>query len=278
MKEDFSFNPARPKQRGNYMITNFVSNYDDLGRASIEKMIKHVDRHVDFLEKSESQGFFKKIATYLNLSNPLEWIFLFLFAVTCTFFLLLLDKLIVLGYEKRRQIASSENSIFNFIFWVGSAILFFLLATGVGYFISADADGSGIPEMRTVLSGINIYKYFSFNAFVGKVLGLFAILVGGASVGKVGPYVHISCLICNRLMKINYFSQINKSTSSKMNMFAAAEALDELLANRTVTLPPLVFLSAPSKLSSASAEPADTGNPYFDHLPKTHWRMLVKFT
>jgi hypothetical protein len=53
------------------------------------------------------------------------------------------------------------------------------LATSVGYFISADADGSGIPEMKTVFSGINIYRYFSFNAFIGKTIGLFAGLVGG---------------------------------------------------------------------------------------------------
>ncbi len=33
--------------------------------------------------------------------------------------------------------------------------------------------------MKTVLSGINIYRYFSFNAFIGKIIGLFAALVGG---------------------------------------------------------------------------------------------------
>jgi chloride channel 2 len=167
---------------------------------------------------------------YLNLSNPIEWTFLLFFAVVITIFILFLDKIISIGFEKRRSIASSDNNLFNFIFWVGTAVVFFLLATSVGYFISADADGSGIPEMKTVLSGINIYRYFSFNAFVGKVLGLFAILVGGPSVGKVGPYVHISCLICNRLMKINYFSKINKSTSSKNNMLAAAAAAGITLA------------------------------------------------
>ena len=60
-----------------------------------------------------------------------------------------------------------------------SGIIFLLLATSVGYFISADADGSGIPEMKTVLSGMNIYRYFSFNALIGKVIGLFAAITGG---------------------------------------------------------------------------------------------------
>lgn len=89
------------------------------------------------------------------------------------------DKIITLGIEKRKLIALSGSSIFNFIFWIVTSVLFFLLATSVGYFISADSDGSGIPEMKTVLSGINIYRYFSFNAFIGKIIGLFAALVGG---------------------------------------------------------------------------------------------------
>lgn len=85
MIDDLKHNPARAKQRGNYMLTNFVSNYDDLGRPSIEQMIRQVDsQQVDFLEKSESRGIMNKIAFYLNLSNPLEWTFLFLFSIVVT--------------------------------------------------------------------------------------------------------------------------------------------------------------------------------------------------
>ena len=89
------------------------------------------------------------------------------------------DSIITVSVEKRLLIASSSNQIFNFIFYLISGIIFLLLATSVGYFISADADGSGIPEMKTVLSGMNIYRYFSFNAFIGKVIGLFAAITGG---------------------------------------------------------------------------------------------------
>ena len=76
--------------------------------------------------------------------------------------------------------------------------------------------------MKIVLSGVPMYRYFSFNAFIGKSLGLFAVLVSGASVGKVGPYVHLSCLICTRLMKSNYFEKIDKSTSLKTTMLSVA--------------------------------------------------------
>lgn len=42
--------------------------------------------------------------------------------------------------------------------------------------------------------------------------------------------MHFSCLICNRLLKINYFSKINKSSSSKTDMLRAAVAAAITLA------------------------------------------------
>jgi len=63
--------------------------------------------------------------------------------------------------------------------WVITAVILFLLASSVGYFITPNADGSGIPEMKTVLSGIPIYRYFSFDTLIAKMLGLWAVIAGG---------------------------------------------------------------------------------------------------
>jgi hypothetical protein len=85
MMNDLRFNPANPKQLANNMLTNFVSNYDDLGRSSIEQRIRQLNtQDIDYLEKIESRGIINKVARYLNLSNPIEWIFLFLFSIVAT--------------------------------------------------------------------------------------------------------------------------------------------------------------------------------------------------
>ena len=73
----------------------------------------------------------------------------------------------------------SLNYLFLKLYFNTSSVFFLLIATSVGYFISSDADGSGIPEVKTVISGISIYRYFSVEAFVAKVIGLFAALIGG---------------------------------------------------------------------------------------------------
>jgi len=84
-KFDLTKNPANPKQHGNYNLTNFVSNYDDLHDTSITDIFDRVDgSRYDYLERTQSSGFIKRIGYFLNLVNPMEWIFLFTFAFIVT--------------------------------------------------------------------------------------------------------------------------------------------------------------------------------------------------
>ena len=223
------FNPARPSQRTNFLLTDFATEYTDLERKSLGNQIMTLDQKPRAPNIKESEFDKKqphtinfKLGYYLHLNNPKEWAFIILFSIIASLFLVFLDKLIFVGFQKRKIWSDTKYPVLNYFIWVITAVIFILGGTSVGYFISPDADGSGIPEMKTVLSGVPIYRYFSFNAFIGKSLGLFAVLVSGASVGKVGPYVHLSCLICTRLMKSNYFEKIDKSTSLKSTMLSVA--------------------------------------------------------
>lgn len=221
-------NPARPSQRINFLLTDFATEYTDLSRKSIENQLMNLDiKHEGNIEESrfdkkQPHTITYKFGYYFHLNNPKEWLFIIEFTIIASLYFLFLEKLVRVGLQKRKIWSGTEYPILNYFIWVFTSIIFILGATSVGYFISPDSDGSGIPEMKTVLSGVPIYRYFSFNAFIGKSLGLFAALVSGASVGKVGPYVHLACLICTRLMKITYFEKINKSTSLKTTMLTVA--------------------------------------------------------
>ena len=62
--------------------------------------------------------------------------------------------------------------------------------------------------MKSVLAGISINKYLSSQAYVAKWLGIILGTGGGLSIGKEGPNVHMSGIICNQLMKKASFSVI----------------------------------------------------------------------
>jgi len=99
-----------------------------------------------------------------------------------------------------------------------------MIAASVGEYISKDAEGSGIPEMKSILAGVNIYRYLSFQTLIGKIIGLTAALSAGLSVGKEGPFVHLAGGITNKLCKLSYFKDIQNNHSLKKQMLAASVA------------------------------------------------------
>ncbi len=64
---------------------------------------------------------------------------------------------------KRRLITEYELSwISGYLLWILFCVFFTMISASIGEYISRDAEGSGIPEMKVILAGVNIYKYLSF--------------------------------------------------------------------------------------------------------------------
>ncbi|KAJ7462373.1 chloride channel [Mycena galericulata] len=59
------------------------------------------------------------------------------------------------------------------------------------------AAGSGIPEIKTILSGFVIHGYLGGRTLFTKSLGLALSVASGLSLGKEGPFVHIASCIGN---------------------------------------------------------------------------------
>jgi len=87
MRDLYYENPAKPQQRGNFIITNIVSNFDDLAMSSLTDQLKNSEQSTftfDYLEATQNQSLTSRIAHYIHITNPIEWIFLFVFSVICS--------------------------------------------------------------------------------------------------------------------------------------------------------------------------------------------------
>jgi H+/Cl- antiporter ClcA len=126
------------------------------------------------------------------MTTPIEWIFVITFSFLVSLTFSIFDEILYNSIEFRYKFCtdSSKSSMLNFFFWILSAVIIILLATSPGHFISKEADGSGIPEVKTVLSGFNIFKYFSFEVFIAKIIGLYFSMVGG----KIKNYFYLKSL------------------------------------------------------------------------------------
>ncbi|ESN94697.1 hypothetical protein HELRODRAFT_68939, partial [Helobdella robusta] len=68
--------------------------------------------------------------------------------------------------------------------------------------------GSGIPEIKTILTGVSLKQYLNFSTLVSKVVGLTFSLGSVMPLGKLGPFVHVGSATAWCLSK--FFPAIQK--------------------------------------------------------------------
>ena len=118
--------------------------------------------------------------------------------------------------------AEDKAWYFNYMVWVLWSIPFAAVAVCMVIFVSSYSAGSGIPEMKSILSGIVAPPYLSIDTLVAKEVGLLCALAAGLSIGKVGPYVHICAIFCAQLLEMPLFGKLQANPSLKIQLLAAA--------------------------------------------------------
>jgi H+/Cl- antiporter ClcA len=130
--------------------------------------------------------------------------------------------------------------------------LFIVIATVAGviftHFVGPSAIGSGIPHIKTVLTGAHLKGLLDKRTFVAKFIGLTILLGSGIVIGKEGPFVHLSCIVAHQLLQLRFepklllsrhcffrshlnstfsrvFERIRKATAMHHDIMAAASSL-----------------------------------------------------
>ncbi|KAK7464020.1 hypothetical protein BaRGS_00037984 [Batillaria attramentaria] len=107
--------------------------------------------------------------------------------------------------------ASSAGSyILGYLMYIAWALIFGLLAAMLVRVFAPYACGSGIPEIKTILSGFIIRGY----------LGKWTLLI--KSVGKEGPFVHVACCCGNIFSYL--FPKYGRNEAKKREILSAASA------------------------------------------------------
>jgi hypothetical protein len=76
-------NPENTKQRHNFLLTNIVTHFDDIGTQSTLDKIKNAEKS-DGPETFRDKSLIQKMTYYFHFTNPLEWLFLTVFSVVVT--------------------------------------------------------------------------------------------------------------------------------------------------------------------------------------------------
>eukprot|EP00871_Galdieria_phlegrea_P004572 jgi/Galph1/5115/GphlegSOOS_G3719.1 len=121
----------------------------------------------------------------------------------------------------------SGGKLVGFLFYVVTAVTLCLLSTFCCQKLGKEAEGSGIPQMKSILSGFydRTKSALKFRVLGAKSLGLIFAIGGGLPVGWEGPNVHISCIISHQLSRLPFFSFLRRDRSLRLQMIGAACAV-----------------------------------------------------
>uniref|UniRef100_A0A674CG74 Chloride channel protein n=1 Tax=Salmo trutta TaxID=8032 RepID=A0A674CG74_SALTR len=103
--------------------------------------------------------------------------------------------------------------IMNYLMYVCWALLFSFLAVTLVRAFAPYACGSGIPEIKTILSGFIIRGYLGKWTLIIKTITLVLAVSSGLSLGKEGPLVHVACCCGNILCHL--FTKYRKNEAKR---------------------------------------------------------------
>ncbi|KAM4704338.1 chloride channel protein ClC-Ka [Rhinophrynus dorsalis] len=158
-----------------------------------------------------------------------DWYFLFALGVIMALISFTMDFTVskLLNAHRWLQQELGENMLLRFLSWIVYPVALVAFSTGFAQSITPHSGGSGIPELKTILTGVILEEYLTIKNFGAKVVGLTCTLAAGSTVflGKVGPFVHLSSMIAAYLGRMR--SSVtgdyeNKSKENEMLVAAAA--------------------------------------------------------
>ncbi|XP_067447684.1 chloride channel K isoform X2 [Thunnus thynnus] len=119
------------------------------------------------------------------------------------------------------------NSLLQFFCWTLYPACLCAVSSSFSHNICPFSTGSGIPEVRTMLAGIEMPHYLSLTNMFTKFLGLICTLAGGSTLflGKVGPFVHLSTMAGCYLSNLCTLIQANKEEKTAGEMLVVAAAV-----------------------------------------------------
>lgn len=84
------------------------------------------------------------------------------------------------------------------------------------------AAGSGVAEIKVILSGFVLHGYLGVKTLACKSVGLVLSVASGLSLGKEGPYVHIAACVGNVVCRL--FVKYRKNDGKRREVLSAAAA------------------------------------------------------
>nr|XP_014337017.1 PREDICTED: chloride channel protein ClC-Ka [Bos mutus] len=170
-----------------------------------------------------------------------------------------------------------DSHLLRYLSWTVYPVALVSFSSGFSQSITPFSGGSGIPELKTILSGVVLEDYLDIKNFGAKAVGLTCTLASGSTIflGKVGPFVHLSVMIAAYLGRVRAKATGESENKSKRNemLVAGAACIEVVSSHFSVWDYWRGFFAATCRLLALPLPPG----PTITSLYKTSFRVEVPF-
>ncbi|KAJ4857343.1 voltage gated chloride channel domain-containing protein [Trichoderma breve] len=115
----------------------------------------------------------------------------------------------------------------DFLIYVACVVLFAVASCWVALWTktvvpSAYPAGSGVAEVRVILSGFVLHGFLGLRTLILKMLSLILSVSSGLSIGKEGPFVHMATCVGNIACRL--FAKYDRNDAKRREVLSAAAA------------------------------------------------------
>ncbi|KAG8372685.1 hypothetical protein BUALT_Bualt12G0093200 [Buddleja alternifolia] len=129
----------------------------------------------------------------------MKWIFCLLIGLTVSllgfFNNLAVENIAGMKFVVTSNMMLARKFMVAFLVFASSNLCLTLFASVITAFIAPEAAGSGIPEVKAYLNGVDAPAIFSFRTLIVKIVGSICAVSASLNIGKAGPMVHTGACI-----------------------------------------------------------------------------------
>ncbi|GAM18517.1 hypothetical protein SAMD00019534_016920 [Acytostelium subglobosum LB1] len=168
-----------------------------------------------------------KWSNFTRLNNFYIWLFLATVGLCASISLVAIDLIFkfVVFAGREKFITLTSNYFVEYLSFIIWTIALALGSACICVQFCPSAIGSGVPDLKSIFSGF--WNPMVVKPIVGllKTIGLLMSYGSGLSIGKEGPYIHISAILANSLLNLGPFKNIAPNETQRSQLLASCSAL-----------------------------------------------------
>jgi len=214
-------------QSKSFQALQSLSVYNTLSEQLYVENVEDVDSEIE--PAAAPRNVMQRLESYLTSANlVITCLYLFCLGILTSLLAFLYELIEVRIVWLKEFLTEQITDIYavRFLLWILHTLFFATLAAAMPVFITKNGEGSGIPELKSILSGIVLHRYLSLRTLLAKFFGLVFGAGAGLFTGREGPFVCLGGCVAHLLCKLPVFrARFLKNQSQHLSMLAAGSAV-----------------------------------------------------